>query len=121
MPEKPQSKNAASTSPAQNGGRRICMLVYSFYESDNRVLRYARALVDRGDEVDVIALGTGEDQPRFEVIDKVNVYRIQNRMRNEKGKFSYLCRLVKFCVKSFFVLTRMQAKRKYDLVHVHNV
>ena len=36
------------------------MLVYSFYESDNRVMRYARALVERGDQVDVIALSDGE-------------------------------------------------------------
>jgi glycosyltransferase involved in cell wall biosynthesis len=103
------------------GGRRICMLVYSFYESDNRVMRYARALVERGDEVDVIALSSGDDQPRFEVLDKVNVHRIQRRDRNEKGKFSYLYRLLKFCVKSALCLSRLQLKRKYDLVHVHNV
>jgi glycosyltransferase involved in cell wall biosynthesis len=106
---------------AARSGRRVCMLVYSFYESDNRVMRYARALVDRGDEVDVIALSSGDDQPRFEVLAKVNVYRIQRRDRNEKGKFSYLYRLVKFCVKSSFCLSRLQLKRKYDLVHVHNV
>lgn len=97
------------------------MLVYSFYESDNRVLRYARALVERGDEVDVIALASSEEQPRFEVLDKVNVYRIQRRARNEKGKFSYLYRLLKFCVKSFAHLSRLHLERKYDLVHVHNV
>jgi glycosyltransferase involved in cell wall biosynthesis len=97
------------------------MLVYSFYESDNRVLRYARALVDRGDQVDVVALGATPDAPDFEVLDRVNVYRIQRRARNEKGKFSYLYRLLKFCVKSFFFLSRLQLKHKYDLVHVHNV
>jgi glycosyltransferase involved in cell wall biosynthesis len=115
------TNTSTSERSATTGGRRICMLVYSFYESDNRVMRYARALVDRGDEVDVIALFSGDDQPRFEVLDKVNVYRIQRRDRNEKGKFSYLYRLVKFCVKSFFSLSRLNFKRKYDLVHVHNV
>ena len=35
---------------------RICMLTYSFYESDNRVLRYATTLAQRGDSVDVLAL-----------------------------------------------------------------
>ena len=115
--------NTTSTDskPSAVTGRRICMLVYSFYESDNRVMRYARALVERGDEVDVIALSSGDDQPRFEVLDKVNVHRIQRRDRNEKGKFSYLYRLLKFCVKSSLCLSRLQLKRKYDLVHVHNV
>jgi glycosyltransferase involved in cell wall biosynthesis len=114
------TKLTASQSSAATG-RRVCMLVYSFYESDNRVMRYARALVERGDEVDVIALSSGDDQPRFEVLDKVNVHRIQRRDRNEKGKFSYLYRLLKFCVKSALCLSRLQLKRKYDLVHVHNV
>ncbi|MGB7769553.1 MAG: glycosyltransferase family 4 protein [Verrucomicrobiia bacterium] len=97
------------------------MLVYSFYESDNRVMRYARALVERGDQVDVIALRDGRQPPAFEVVDGVNVHRIQRRLRNEKNKFAYLYRLLKFCAKSSFCLSRLHLKRKYDLVHVHNV
>ncbi len=120
MAKSSPSKEAFGAAP-RAGCRRVCMLVYSFYESDNRVLRYARALVERGDIVDVIALGSSEDQPDFEVLDRVNVYRIQRRARNEKGKFSYLYRLAKFCLKSFLFLSRLQLKHKYDLVHVHNV
>ena len=32
------------------------MLAYSFYRNDTRILQYARALAERGDEVEVIAL-----------------------------------------------------------------
>src|SRR5438309_3898864 len=87
-----QPSDQPSTSPSPQaqgkrpGSKRICMLVYTFYESDNRVMRYAKALVERGDEVDVIALGSDETQPAFEVIDNVNVHRIQRRQRNEKSK-----------------------------------
>ena len=35
---------------------RLCHLAYSFQENDNRVMRYAEALAERGDMVDVIAL-----------------------------------------------------------------
>ena len=59
------------------------MLAYSFYESDMRILRYAKTLTERGDEVDVIALRR-EAAPAFEVLDGVNVYRIQTRQRNER-------------------------------------
>jgi len=97
------------------------MLVYSFYESDNRVLRYARALVERGDEVDVIALSDEQERPAFESVEGVKVYRIQRRLRNEKNKFAYLYRLLKFCVKSCFCLSRLHLKRRYHLIHVHNV
>jgi len=102
-------------------GKKVCMLAYSFYESDNRIMRYAQALVERGDEVDVIALGSGEKQPAFEVVDGVSVHRIQRRVRNENSKYSYLWRLIQFCAKSSFSLGRLHLKRKYNLVHVHNV
>jgi glycosyltransferase involved in cell wall biosynthesis len=101
-------------------GKKVCMLVYSFYESDNRVMRYARALVERGDQVDVIALSDGKQQP-FEIVEGVSVHRIQRRQRDERNKFAYLYRLLKFCLKSSLVLSRLHWKRKYDLIHVHNV
>ena len=60
-------------------------------------------------------------QPPFETLEGVNVHRIQRRERNERNKFAYLYRLLKFCVKSSFVLSRLHWKRRYDLIHVHNV
>ena len=41
---------------ARNSRKKVCMLVHNNYENDNRVRRYAEALVKRGDLVDVIAL-----------------------------------------------------------------
>ena len=61
---------------------RICMLAYSFYENDSRMLQYAKALVQRGDVVDVIALRR-EGQPDYEVLNGVNVFRIQSRTVDE--------------------------------------
>ncbi|MEN6490138.1 MAG: glycosyltransferase [Smithella sp.] len=97
-----------------------CMLVYAFYESDNRVMRYAEALVKRGDSVDVIALRK-EGAPRYEKIRGVNVYRIQKRMIDEKGRMSYLLKLLTFLLNSLTFLTVRHLKYPYDLVHVHSV
>ena len=96
------------------------MVAYTFYEDDTRVRRYAEALAQRGDEVDAIALRGEKDDARG-VIQGVNIYRIQKRVRNERGKFAYLRRLLLFFVKSFFLLSRLHMKRRYDVVHVHNV
>ena len=101
--------------------RRVCMLAYTHYEVDNRVMRYAKALIERGDQVDVIALNDGTRRPRYELLDGVNVYRIQRRLRNEQGKSSYLYRLCNFLFRSSFFLTWKQVQRRYDLIHVHNV
>jgi len=97
-----------------------CMLVYSFYESDNRVMRYAEALVKRGDSVDVIALGK-EGTPHYEEIRGVKVYRIQKRNIDEKGKISYLLKLTAFLLNSLIYVTKRNLKTPYDLIHVHSV
>lgn len=96
------------------------MLAYSFYENDTRVLRYAEALSRRGDQVDVIALRS-PGKSFYEGINGVNLYRVQRRIVNEKGKFSYLFRIIKFFLRSGLLLSWLQIKNRYDLVHVHSV
>jgi glycosyltransferase involved in cell wall biosynthesis len=101
-------------------GMRACMVAYTFYESDNRVRRYAETLRRHGVEVDVIALRR-EGLPFHSVIEGVGVYRIQERSKNEKGRYSYLYRLMKFLVRSSVKLGQMHLRNRYDVVHVHNV
>lgn len=96
------------------------MLTYSFYESDTRVLQYTRALVARGDTVDVVALRR-EGTPEFEVLDRVNVHRIQSRQVNERSQLSYLLRILQFLIHSALVLTKKHLSKPYDVVHVHSV
>jgi len=96
------------------------MVAYTFYKTDNRVRRYAEALVQRGDNVDAIAL-QGNSSKTLENVCGVNVYKIQKRQYNERSSVMYLGRLLKFLFKSFLLLSRLHLKRKYDLVHVHSV
>jgi hypothetical protein len=83
-------------------------------------MRYAEALAKRGDDVDVISLRE-KGQPEFDVIRGVNVHRIQERVRDEKGKLDYLFNLGKFFVKSAAFLTRRHWKNPYKLIHVDSV
>lgn len=105
----------------ENRALRVCMLAYTFYESDPRVRQYSRALAERGDIVDVIALKHDYLLPDFEVIDGVNVYRIQARIVNEKGLFTYANRIMRFFLHSTLFLHRKHREHPYDIVHVHNV
>lgn len=100
---------------------RVCMIVYSFYESDTRVLQYATALAERGDQVDVFALRRDPSLPAFEVLDGVNVYRIQPRALDERGLFAFVSRIARFTLRSAWLLHRKQRQAPYDVVHVHNV
>ncbi len=99
---------------------RVCMLSYSFYDIDARVSRYAETLARRGDHVDVIAIGQ-EGQKEFSRVKGVNVFRVQKRERNEKGKLSFLFRLSRFFVKSSIFLSRRHRLQPYDVIHVHSV
>jgi glycosyltransferase involved in cell wall biosynthesis len=99
---------------------RVAMVVYSFYETDTRVIRYAESLVSNGTEVDVIAL-RGERQERTDVINGVNLFRIQERTFGEKGALSYGCALLKFLLRASACLTRQHIKHPYKLIHVNNV
>ena len=99
---------------------RACMLAYTFYERDNRVRRYAEALVKRGDQVDAFALSR-EDQPSFELIQGVRVFRIQKRTIDEKGPLSYLIKLLLFFFRSAWILTVNHLREPYDIIHVHSV
>ncbi len=96
------------------------MVTYSFYEGDTRVMRYAEALAERGDEVDVIALGR-EGALGKETVHGVNVFRIQSRRSDSSSRTSYALGVVFFFFRSMFRITRTQVKDPYRLIHIHSV
>ena len=101
---------------------RICMVTHSFYENDNRVTRYAEALAQRGDEVDVVALRRGPTVPETEVMSGVNVHRVQTRAgKNERTKLDFLWPLLRFLAVSSLWVRQRHREKPYDLIHVHNI
>jgi len=99
---------------------RICMLAYSFYESDARIRQYATALLHRGDVVDVIALRR-MGGCRHEMVDGVRVTRIQRRHVTERHRLSYLFKILCFLFRAAVVLAWRQLRSPYDFIHVHSV
>jgi glycosyltransferase involved in cell wall biosynthesis/peptidoglycan/xylan/chitin deacetylase (PgdA/CDA1 family) len=108
--------------PTKRPQKRVCMITHSFYESDNRVTRYAEALAGRGDHVDVLALRRSAALPKHEVIQGVHVHRLQDRFgKTERTRFSYLWPTVRFLGLSSWWTTRENRKKRYDLLHIHNM
>lgn len=97
------------------------MLTYSSYETDNRVRRYAETLAKRGDVVDAIALSSGNIPLGTAEVNGVTVYRIQHRERDERTKWNYAWRLLRFLAASSMLITRLHRSHRYDVIHVHNV
>jgi glycosyltransferase involved in cell wall biosynthesis len=98
----------------------ICMVAYTFYESDNRVMRYAECLADRGDKVEVLALRQDRQSFRTQV-SGVTVFHLQRRTRNEKNRLSYVLKLLLFFLKAMAVVSIRHFRSHYALIHVHNL
>jgi len=117
-----EEKVAMPAVPISHRPHRVCMVAYSNYENDNRVMRYAEELAKQGHHVEVMALKREKDQPTHEIIKGVHVCRIQRRSRkDQQNRFSYLFPLIHFCLFSSIRLSWRHLKKPYDLIHVHNM
>jgi len=99
---------------------RVGVVAYTFYEADNRVMRYAETLAQDGHEVEVFALQGGRN-PKHEVICGVRVHRLQSRVVNERGQLSYAWRICLFLLRALYQVSKQDLRKKYDLLHVHSV
>jgi len=99
---------------------KVCMISYSVYEYDNRVHRYGETLIKAGVELDVICLAPSSDKGCVKR-GRASFYRIQERRFDEKGPVSYLIKFLKFFLKSTVLVTWLYFKRRYDVIHYHNI
>ncbi len=108
--------------PTLRRAQRVCMITHSFYETDNRVTRYAEALAARGDHVDIISLRRSAQTPHEQTIEGVHVHRILDRFsKAEQTQLAYLWPVLKFLFGATRWLMRNNAVARYDLIHVHNM
>ena len=78
----------------------------------------AETLASRGDQVDVIALNEGTAQI-VEEINGVTVHRIQRRVDPERPRWAHVWRAFRFLISSSTLLTGLQSRTRYDLIHVY--
>ena len=108
--------------PEHRRPKRVGMITHSFYETDNRVTRYAEALAERGDQVDIIALRRSPSSPASETLNGVHVSRIQYRFKkSEQTTAAYFWPMLRFLIASSCRLTKRHANHPYDVLHIHNM
>ncbi len=112
----------STTAPVRNPKRRICVVAYSNFESDNRVRRYAYELARRGDEVDVFSLKATPEQNALEFFNGVRVHRLLHRSRaQQKSRADFLLPIVRFFFEVSARVSWRHLRDPYDLFHIHNV
>jgi glycosyltransferase involved in cell wall biosynthesis len=94
------------------------MLAYSNMPSDVRIIREAEALVEKGNNVDIICLRDKNDE-EFENYNNINIYRV-NLKKMRGGMGTYLWNYNLFVFLSMFKLLKLNKKRKYSHIHIHN-
>ena len=95
------------------------MVVLSSYPLDVRVRREAEAHIEAGNQVDVLCR-TSRGEASLEVVNNVNVYRLKLK-RKRAGKTTYILEYLYFYAWSTFKLIMLYFKKKYDVIHVHNM
>jgi glycosyltransferase involved in cell wall biosynthesis len=96
------------------------VILYSYYASDPRPRREAETLNKAGAEVDVICLRKDRSEPTRENLNGVNIFRIPLK-RRRAGKLVYIFQYTVFWIASFFLLSFWSIKKRYKVVHVHNM
>jgi hypothetical protein len=97
------------------------MVVHSRYPiGETRVQREAQALVAAGWDVSVLCL-RGPDEPSTETVDGVFVRRLPVDRNRGRGLGAQLVEYLTFFLLAFAALTTLHWRRRFDVVHVHNL
>ena len=101
---------------------KVCVLVWSTYQTDARVRKYSEALSERGDDVDVICLSPEDREkvPHKYDLKGVTIYEVDKRFQ-EKWSIDYLISDIIFFLISSYYITKLFIKNRYDVIHVHSV
>src|SRR6185295_7186826 len=98
-----------------------CMVALTDYPADARVRRAAEALVERGDDVDVVCPRTATlgDRRRIEGVSlhTVTTFRYSPDARAR----DYVTRYGRFVAAAALAVGRLHRRHPYDVVHVHTM
>lgn len=94
----------------------VAMVVYSHYSRDARVRKYAELLAGKNHQIDIICLK--EDYLPKQKNIKLIHYPLERRRFN---KFWYFLEYPLFFLFSFFYLTLLHIKKRYRVIHIHNM
>jgi glycosyltransferase involved in cell wall biosynthesis len=101
-----------------DGHLRVAMVHISDFRLDSRIQRQARALAERGDEVDLVCVGEREELRVGAGVIRVHPVATA---KAAGGASAYLRDYGRFLARSLWRLTAMDMRQRFDLVEVHNM
>jgi glycosyltransferase involved in cell wall biosynthesis len=104
----------------RGGGRslRICMVHYSDFVVDSRIQRQARALAERGDQVDCVCLNDDAELPVG--AGRIGLHRAA-ATKPRGGARAYLEGNARFLAGAARRVSALDRNRRFDLIEIHNM
>lgn len=99
---------------------RACFVRHRPYPRDARMDNQIRALQSQGHRVDVLCTAT-PGQPWVADENGIRIYRLPALQRRRGSKSRYALEYATFWLTCLVALALLQARRGYDLVHVHSL
>jgi glycosyltransferase involved in cell wall biosynthesis len=101
-------------------GKKAVILLFSVYPNDARPRREAHALVRQGMDVEIICLRDNDSEAIQEITNGLKVTRVPfNHKRSSRARYYFeYGAFILICAAK---LTRRSLRKRYDLVHVHNM
>jgi glycosyltransferase involved in cell wall biosynthesis len=99
--------------------KKLCMVVFNYYEIDSRVRRQAEFIADSGWSVDIITLKSPftDEAPAH---PNIRMYGLS--VAKLRGSFfRYLFQYALFCFLSFWLLTFLHVRRRYAVIQIHTL
>lgn len=97
----------------------ICMIAYSDYNQDARIKSYVRILRKAGHCVDLLVLKDASGKT-VEHYEGYSLFRLSGKYRGA-NPFLYVYSYLKFFLLAFLSLNKLDLKKEYKAVHVHNM
>jgi len=97
---------------------RACFVYYHRFNGSAVLYREAKALKEKGFEVDLICLRDSRGDKAVQTFDGLKLYGIQARPEREKKSLLYFTRLAAFSLKCSLLLSMLGLAKRYSIVHV---
>lgn len=111
-------RNFTKNHRSESGQLRACFLYYMIFNNSALLYREAKALAEKGYEIDIVALRRFPEDKVYLKFHDLNIYQIQARPASELNFKVYFLRVIWFFIKSTLLLSYWGIRRGYDLVHV---
>jgi glycosyltransferase involved in cell wall biosynthesis len=121
-PERASGRRSERSSGEPRARLRVAMIHLSDFHLDSRIQRQARALAERGDEVDLLCVGerVGECEVLTVGDGLIRIHPLV-RSKPQGGGRSYVRGYGEFLLRACWRLTLLDARRRFDLVEAHNM